>query len=94
MGKIKSGAQFAQTQFCMDAAIVRRYVGALKAAGVTKQLAILIGVNPLRAAKLAQWMKSHLFGTIIADPLIARMEEATDPAREGIAICAELIEDI
>jgi methylenetetrahydrofolate reductase (NADPH) len=38
-------------------------------------------------------MKSHLFGTIIADPLIARMEKAADPAREGIAICAELIED-
>ena len=85
LGKIKSGAQFAQTQFCMDAAIVRRYVGALEAAGVTKQLAILIGVNPLRSAKSAQWMKSHLFGTIIADALIARMEEAADPSREGIA---------
>jgi methylenetetrahydrofolate reductase (NADPH) len=93
LGKIKSGAQFAQTQFCMDAAIVRRYVGALEAAGVTKQLAILIGVNPLRSAKSARWMKNHLFGTIIADALIARMEKATEPTREGIAICAELIED-
>jgi methylenetetrahydrofolate reductase (NADPH) len=77
----------------MDAAIVRRYVGVLEQAGITKQLAILIGVNPLRSAKSAQWMKNHLFGTIIADPLIARMEKAADPAREGIAICAELIED-
>ncbi|HWX85782.1 MAG TPA: methylenetetrahydrofolate reductase [Xanthobacteraceae bacterium] len=93
LGKIKSGAQFAQTQFCMDAAIVRRYVGALKAAGVTKQLAILIGVNPLRSAKSARWMKNHLFGTIIADALIERMEKAADPTLEGIAICAELIED-
>jgi methylenetetrahydrofolate reductase (NADPH) len=93
IGKIKAGAQFAQTQFCMDAAIVRRYVGALEQAGVTKQLAILIGVNPLRSAKSAQWMRNHLFGTIIADPLIARMEKAADPTREGIKICAELIED-
>jgi methylenetetrahydrofolate reductase (NADPH) len=91
--KIKSGAQFAQTQFCMDPALLRRYIGALEAAGVTKQLAILVGVNPLRSAKSAQWMKSHLFGTIIADDLIARMEQAADPAREGIKICAELIED-
>jgi methylenetetrahydrofolate reductase (NADPH) len=91
--KIKSGAQFAQTQFCMDAALLRRYIGALEAAGVTKQLALLIGVNPLRSAKSAQWMKSHLFGTIIADSLIERMEKAADPTREGIAICAELIED-
>ena len=56
-GKIKAGAQFAQTQFCMDAAIVRRYVGALEQAGITKQLSILIGVNPLRSAKSAHWMK-------------------------------------
>ncbi len=93
LGKIKSGAQFAQTQFCMDPALLRRYIGALEAAGITKQLAILVGVNPLRSAKSAQWMKSHLFGTIIADDLIARMEQAADPAREGIKICAELIED-
>src|ERR1700733_10824475 len=52
-GKIKSGAQFAQTQFCMDAGIVRRYAAALEKAGITKQLSILIGVNPLRSAKSA-----------------------------------------
>jgi methylenetetrahydrofolate reductase (NADPH) len=93
-GKVKSGAQFAQTQFCMDAGIVRRYAAALEKAGITKQLSILIGVNPLRSAKSAQWMKSHLFGTIIPDSYIARLEKAVDPAREGIAICVELIEEL
>jgi len=93
-GKIKSGAQFAQTQFCMDAGIVRRYAAALEKAGITKQLSILIGVNPLRSAKSAQWMKSHLFGTIIPDSYIARLEKAADPAREGIAVCVELIEEL
>ncbi len=93
-GKAKSGAQFVQTQFCMDAAIVRRYVGVLAQAGLTGDLAILIGVNPLRSAKSAAWMKHHLYGTIIADTLIKRMEGAADPTREGIAICAELIEEL
>jgi methylenetetrahydrofolate reductase (NADPH) len=94
LGKIKSGAQFAQTQFCMDAGIVRRYVGVLEQAGVTQKLAILIGVNPLRSAKSAQWMKSHLFGTIIADALIKRIEGAADQEREGVGICVELIEEL
>ncbi len=94
LAKVKSGAQFAQTQFCMDAGIVRRYVGALDAAGITKQLALLIGVNPLRSAKSAAWMKSHLFGTIIPDATIARLEKSIEPAREGIAICVELIEEL
>jgi methylenetetrahydrofolate reductase (NADPH) len=94
LGKIKSGAQFAQTQFSMDAAIVRRYVGVLERAGITKQLAILIGVNPLRSAKSAQWMKKNLFGTIIPDAFVERLEKAADPAREGVQICVDLIEEL
>ena len=94
LGKVKSGAQFVQTQFCMDAGIVRRYVGRLEQAGLTQKLGILVGVNPLRSAKSAAWMKSHLFGTIIPDALIKRMEGAADPEREGIRICSELIEEL
>jgi len=95
VGKLKSGAQFVQTQFCMDAAIVRRYVGALAAAGLTRdKLAILVGVTPLRSGKSAAWMKSHLFGTIIPDALVQRMEGAADPAREGVRICVDLIEEL
>ncbi|HTE78285.1 MAG TPA: methylenetetrahydrofolate reductase [Xanthobacteraceae bacterium] len=94
LAKVQAGAQFAQTQFCMDAAIVRRYVGALEKAGVTSKLALLIGVNPLRSAKSARWMKNHLYGTIIPDDFIARLEKAADPAREGLRICVELIEEL
>ena len=94
LGKVKAGAQFVQTQFCMDAGIVRRYVGVLEAAGVTRQVALLIGVNPLRSAKSARWMRSHLYGTIIADAFIERMEKASDPAREGVNICVDLIAEL
>ena len=92
--KVAAGAQFVQTQFCMDTALLRRYVGALSDAGLTGKLAILVGINPLRSAKSAQWMKSHLFGTIIPDDLIASMEKASDPVREGIRICVDLIAEL
>ena len=94
LAKLESGAQFVQTQFCMDAAIVRRYVGVLENAGITRTLSLLVGVNPLRSAKSAQWMKSHLYGTIIPDAFVARLEKAADPAREGMSICIELIEEL
>ncbi len=94
IAKMAAGAQFVQTQFCMDAGIVRRYAAALAQAGLTQKLAILIGVNPLRSAKSAQWMKKNLFGTIIPDAFVARMEKAEDPAREGIQICVEFIEEL
>jgi methylenetetrahydrofolate reductase (NADPH) len=94
LAKAAAGAQFVQTQFCMDAAIVRRYVGALADAGLTRKLAILIGVNPLRSAKSAHWMRHHLYGTIIPDALITRIEQAADPLREGVRICVELIDEL
>jgi methylenetetrahydrofolate reductase (NADPH) len=94
LAKVKSGAQFAQTQFCMDAQVVRRYVGRLAEAGLTQQLAILIGINPLRSAKSAEWMRSHLYGTIISEAYIERMEIAANPIREGTQICVELVEEL
>jgi methylenetetrahydrofolate reductase (NADPH) len=93
-GKIEAGARFAQTQFCMDAGVLRRYVARLTEAGVLPGFAMLIGVNPLRSAKSANWMRQHLFGTIISDAMIARIEKAADPAVEGRKICVEYIEEI
>ena len=89
-GKVEAGAQFAQTQFCMDAGVIRRYLARLSDAGIN--LAMLIGVNPLRSAKSANWMRNNLFGTIIPDALIDRLENAADPAAEGEHIAVELIE--
>ncbi|MGB3743487.1 MAG: methylenetetrahydrofolate reductase, partial [Xanthobacteraceae bacterium] len=93
-GKVAAGARFAQTQFCMDAGVLRRYMARLAEAGVVPGLAMLIGVNPLRSAKSAAWMKNHLFGTIIPDAVITRLEGATDQAAEGRRICIEYIEEI
>jgi methylenetetrahydrofolate reductase (NADPH) len=39
-------------------------------------------------------MRNHLFGTIIPDAMIERMEKAADPAAEGRRICVEYIEEI
>ena len=37
-------------------------------------------------------MRDSLFGTVIPDGIIRRMEAARDPRIEGINICAELIQ--
>jgi methylenetetrahydrofolate reductase (NADPH) len=92
--KIDAGAQFAQTQFCMDAGVVRRYLARLAEHGIADKLYFLIGIAPLRSAKSALWMKEKLFGTIIPDSIVARMEKASDPAAEGRAICVGLIAEL
>ncbi len=93
-GKIAAGAQFAQTQFCMDSGILRRYMARLAEHGIPQKISMLIGVVPLRSAKSARWIKQHLFGSIIPDAMIERMETAADPAREGKAILVEYLEEI
>jgi methylenetetrahydrofolate reductase (NADPH) len=90
--KVAAGAQFVQTQFCMDVAIVRRYVARLADAGVS--VFLLVGVNPLRSAKSVAWMRRHLPGTIIPDTMMARLAQAEDAAAEGRKICVETIEEL
>src|SRR5262245_46015725 len=92
--KIAAGAQFAQTQFCMDAGVVRRYMARLDDCGVTETLSVLIGTVPLRSVKSARWIKEKLFGSVIPDALIARMERASDPAAEGRRICIEMVHEL
>ena len=92
--KIEAGAQFVQTQFCMDAGVVRRYLARLDEIGVAGKLSFLIGIVPLRSAKSARWIKEKLFGAIIPDALIERMERATDPAEEGRRICVDVVREL
>jgi len=92
--KVKAGAQFSQTQFCMDAGVVRRYVARLAEAGLADQLAVIVGIVPLRSAKSARWIKEKLFGAIIPDAVIERMERATDPAAEGRRICLDMVAEL
>jgi methylenetetrahydrofolate reductase (NADPH) len=94
VAKIDAGADFVQTQFCMDMKIVRNYVKRLLDLGVAQRLSILIGVCPIPSARSARWMKEKLFGTIIADDIIERLEKAQEPKAEGIKLCAELIAEL
>jgi methylenetetrahydrofolate reductase (NADPH) len=92
--KVAAGAQFAQTQFCMDREIVRRYAARLKEHEALRDFFLLIGVAPLRSAKSARWMQKHLYGTIIPDGFVKRLEDSADAAAEGERICVELIEEL
>ena len=94
VAKIDAGADFVQTQFCMDAKIVRNYARRLIDLGIAQKIAILIGVCPIPSARSARWMKEKLFGTIISDEIIARLDKAADAKAEGTKICAELIAEL
>jgi methylenetetrahydrofolate reductase (NADPH) len=84
--KIAAGVQFVQTQFCMDVDVLTRYLPG--------RVSILVGVAPLASARSAVWMREQLPGVIIADGIVARMEQAADPKAEGQRICVELMQQL
>jgi methylenetetrahydrofolate reductase (NADPH) len=92
--KIEAGAEFAQTQFCMDAGVVRRYVDRLSEHGLTDRISILIGVAPLASAGSARWIAQNLPGAIVPEATIERMQKATDQKAEGRRICIELLHEL
>lgn len=93
-GKADSGADFIQTQFCMDIGVVRRYAARLVELGLAPRLKILIGVAPIPSVRSARWMKEKLFGTIIPDAIVERIEKAADARAEGKRICVELLQQL
>ena len=92
--KIAAGAEFVQTQFCMDPESCAATPPGSPSTRRRDDLYLLIGIAPLRSAKSARWMRKHLYGTIIPDAFIERLERAADPAAEGRRICVELIEEL
>jgi methylenetetrahydrofolate reductase (NADPH) len=90
--KAEAGADFVQTQFCMDTGVARRYAARLQECNV--RIPLLIGVAPIPSARSARWMKEKLFGTIIPDAFIERLERAADPKAEGRRICVEMLREL
>lgn len=91
--KVNAGAQFVQTQFCMDATVLRRYMNCLAEHGIPQRVHFLIGVAPFASARSARWIREKLYGSIIPEYIIARLEAASDPKAEGRRICVELMRE-
>jgi methylenetetrahydrofolate reductase (NADPH) len=92
IAKAQAGANFVQTQFCMDIGIVRRYAARLRESGFG--LPVLVGIAPIPSARSARWMREKLFGTIVPDAIVERLERAADPKAEGRKICVELLQQL
>lgn len=92
--KLDAGAEFTQTQICMDAGILRRYAARLVDEGLGERLSMIAGVVAPASARSARWMRDNLFGAVIPDALIARLEGAADERAEGRRICVEVIQEL
>ena len=92
--KVAAGAQFIQTQYCFDIPMMREFMKRVRDLGLLEKVFVLAGVGPLKSAKSAQWMRTHVAGTHIPDSVIARLSGAQDQAQEGRRLCIDLIHQL
>jgi 5,10-methylenetetrahydrofolate reductase len=92
--KIAAGARFLQTQYCFDVPWLARYMARVRDERLHERCFILVGVGPLVSLKSAHWLRRRVPGVHIPDSVIGRLAAASDPLREGIAICVEIIEQL
>src|SRR5690606_29107094 len=76
--KVEAGSQFVQTQLCYDIGVARRYIARLVDAGLTDRVFVLIGTGPVASARSARWMRDNLYGVVMPDSVIERLEKAAD----------------
>ena len=94
--KIQAGAEFIQTQFCFDVGRFSQFMSVVRELGLHKRVFILVGVGPLRSARSAEWMRTHVPGVVIPDEIIRRLQGVppSEQRQEGKRICVEIIQQV
>jgi methylenetetrahydrofolate reductase (NADPH) len=92
--RAKAGAEFMQTQLCMNVDLLKNWMQRLVEARLTWKYSIIVTLTCLPSAKSARWVKENISDSKIPKGVIERLEQASDPEKEGIAICAEKMREI
>ncbi|NJD09865.1 MAG: methylenetetrahydrofolate reductase [Gemmatimonadetes bacterium] len=94
--KVEAGADFIQTQYCFDVPRLAEYLRAVRDLGLHERVFILVGVGPLRSARAAEWIRTHVPGVVIPDAIIRRLAgvPAARQQEEGKDICVEIVRQV
>lgn len=92
--RARAGARFLMTQPCFNLALLHRYLDGLVHARMTWNYSVIVTLAPLSSAEQARRLADSSRGALIPDEVIDRLENSADPEREGIEICAGLMQEI
>jgi methylenetetrahydrofolate reductase (NADPH) len=92
ISRVDAGAGFIQTQICFDIAALKRYMTHLVEARLTWRAAVIVSVATLPDVMTARWLRENVSGSVVPRKVIRRLEQASDPEAEGVAICAEMLQ--
>lgn len=94
--KAQAGASFFQSQFCFDIERLRTFMDQINVQSDQNVPPILVGVGPIRSARVAKWMAANVPGVYIPKQLIDRLDEypRKEQSKVGIEICKEIVSEI
>lgn len=92
--KADAGVKFIQTQPCFDIELLRHYVARLVAEKLIHRINVVVSVAPLPSVEIAHWLGKNLRGAVVPAKVITRLRQADDTRKEGIRLCAELLQQI
>lgn len=87
--KLEKGAEFFQTQGVFDVERFQRFMQRYAKEGF--KAPVLAGIILLKSPKMARFMNEKIPGIFIPEPMIARLEKATDARAECVKIAVETI---
>jgi len=92
--KCDAGVNFVQLQICFDLDVARNYLARIVASKLTRRTSFIMALAPLPSADVARWVRDNVKGALVPESIIERLERTSDPEREGIEICAELMQEV
>ncbi|MEO1210634.1 MAG: methylenetetrahydrofolate reductase [Cyanobacteria bacterium J06638_20] len=87
--KLEAGAQFFQSQLISDFDRLEKFMDQI---AIGSNRPILAGIFLLKSAKNARFINRKVPGVTIPESIIERLDRATNPLDEGMAIAAEQVQ--
>jgi methylenetetrahydrofolate reductase (NADPH) len=88
--KVNAGAQFIQTQLVYDVDVLSQWLEALDKRNLLGKVHILVGIGPIRSAKVAHYILDHIPDVQIPDQFVDALEKSTNPEETGFQFTVEL----
>jgi methylenetetrahydrofolate reductase (NADPH) len=88
--KVKSGADFIQTQAVYDIGMFEEFMEAIN----HLEVPVIAGLIPLRSLSMAEFMNANISGINVPEEIMFRMKVASDPIEEGLTIASETIKEL
>ena len=93
--KVNAGAQFFQTNLVFDPDGLEVWLNELAKRNILDNVYILIGITPIRSAKMAHYLDKEVPGVSVPKKYLDRLDAAGDGAEEeGVQISLEIIEAV